>query len=109
MPATFNPATGTLTFVQGKHDTLTGINLQVAGEAFPRVTITPQGSIVTGDGTIAPAKSVSALPAKVTAAAAITPLSTTPTISAVFDNAEVRAAIGVVAAGVNAIIAALGA
>lgn len=54
MAATFNAATGTLTFVQGEDDTQAGISLAIAGEAFPRLTLTPQGTLLTGDGTLAP-------------------------------------------------------
>lgn len=44
-----------LIFTSGEFDTDDGIAMQVDGESFPRVKITPQGAIVTGDGDAAPA------------------------------------------------------
>ena len=45
---------GTLTVSSGQFDTQDGIKLQVSSDAFPRVHITPQGLILTGDGTVTP-------------------------------------------------------
>lgn len=49
------PDSPSLSFTSGAFDTDDGITMQVDGESFPRVKITPQGSIVTGDGDATPA------------------------------------------------------
>lgn len=45
---------GSLVVTSGLYDTEDGIKLKVAGDVEPRVHITPQGSVKTGDGTTAP-------------------------------------------------------
>lgn len=44
----------TITVQSGLHDTDDGIFLKVAGDAYPRIHLTPQGTILQGDGTVAP-------------------------------------------------------
>lgn len=46
---------GTISITSGLYDTDDGITLKVAGDAEPRIRITPQGEVKTGDGTEAPA------------------------------------------------------
>jgi len=48
-------ASPSLTITSGEFDTDDGITMRVAGEAHPRVRISPQGTIETGDGDAAPA------------------------------------------------------
>lgn len=45
---------GSLVVTSGLYDTEDGIKLKVAGDVEPRVHITPQGSVKTGNGTTAP-------------------------------------------------------
>lgn len=57
MPSNFSDVQITesdITITSGLYDTDDGIKLQVVGDAEPRVHITPQGEIKSGDGTAAP-------------------------------------------------------
>ena len=57
---------GTVEVTSGLYDTDDGVKLRVAGDAFPRVHLTPQGVVKTGNGTEAPAN-LAAAPEQVTA------------------------------------------
>lgn len=120
MSLSVNSNTSTLELVAGVDDDQAGIRIRVDGDAHDRIVLLPDGSVLTGNGTADPVASVvlsaaatavaadvAALQAADGVVAAITPLDTTPTLNATFDHTEVESAIGLVAAAVNAIIAAL--
>lgn len=54
MPSDVTFTDGGITVESGLYDTDDGIKLQVAGEDYPRVHLTPQGEVLVGDGTEAP-------------------------------------------------------
>jgi hypothetical protein len=120
MPATFDPITGTLTFVGGSDDDQGGIRFRVDGDAEDRVVILFDGSILVGDGTspaslaidsagsVALADTTDALAAITDAAAALaSDLDESSTLNATFDNTEVEAQLDALTAKVNAVIDAL--
>lgn len=45
---------GSVEVTSGLYDTSDGIKLQVAGDSYPRIHLTPQGEIKSGDGTATP-------------------------------------------------------
>lgn len=51
MPATFDPITGTLTFVGGTDDDQAGIRMRVDGDAEDRVVLLFDGQVLIGNGT----------------------------------------------------------
>ena len=58
-----NLSDNTILIESGLYDTTNGVKLQVVGDAYPRVHITPQGTVKTGNGTAAPVATTTYTPA----------------------------------------------